>query len=54
MKPGAFCVWCVNDFRKDGKFYSYHENVAHILRTAGFTQHDIAIIDLGVFAPKGQ
>lgn len=47
LKPGAFCVWCVNDFRKDGRFYSYHENTAAILRVAGFVQHDIAIIDLG-------
>jgi DNA modification methylase len=47
LKPGAFCVWCINDFRKDGKFYSYHEHTAEGLRQAGFIQHDIAITDLG-------
>jgi len=47
LKRGAFCVWCVNDFRKRGTFYSYHEAVASILRMAGFIQFDIAITDLG-------
>ena len=47
MKRGAFCVWCINDFRKDGKFYSYHEHTAQLLREAGFKQWDIAITDLG-------
>lgn len=47
LKPGAFCVWCVNDFRMDGKFYSYHEDTASLLRAAGFYQWDIAITDLG-------
>lgn len=47
LKPGAFCIWCVNDFRKDGKFYSYHEHTARLLRKAGFSQWDIAITDLG-------
>jgi hypothetical protein len=47
LKSGAFCVWCVNDFRYEGKFYPYHMHTAQLLRDAGFKQHDIAIIDLG-------
>lgn len=47
LKPGAFCVWCVNDFRKNGKFYSFHEDVASLMRGAGFRQHDALVIDLG-------
>lgn len=47
LKAGAFCVWCVNDFRKGGRFYSYHEDTCAVLRAAGFVQHDIAITDLG-------
>ena len=47
LKNGAFCVWCINDFRKGGRFYSYHEDTAQILRNAGFTQWDICITDLG-------
>ena len=47
LKRGAFCVWCVNDFRKDGRFYSFHMDTAVLLREAGFRQWDIAITDLG-------
>jgi hypothetical protein len=47
LKSGAFCVWCINDFRKDGKFYSYHVDTHRLLKDAGFKQHDCAIIDLG-------
>ena len=47
LKRGAFCIWFVNDFRKDGVFYSYHEDTANCLRKAGFIQHDMLIIDLG-------
>jgi DNA modification methylase len=47
LKAGTFCVWCVNDFRKGGRFYSYHEDTCDVLRAAGFVQHDIAITDLG-------
>lgn len=47
LKPGAFCIWCVNDFRKDRHFYSYHEHTAALLRDAGFYHHDTCITDLG-------
>lgn len=47
LRPQSFCVWCINDFRKNGKFYSYHEDTAQLLRNAGFIQWDIAITDLG-------
>jgi hypothetical protein len=47
LRSGSFCVWCVNDFRYDGKFYNYHGDTIRCLRDAGFKQHDIAITDLG-------
>src|SRR5262252_2091157 len=47
LKSGRFCVWCVNDFRFDGIFRSYHSDVIRLMNKAGFVQHDIAIIDLG-------
>ena len=47
LKPNAFCVWFINDFRLGGKFYSYHTDVIDILTKAGFTQWDIMIVDLG-------
>ena len=48
LKAGSFCVWFVNDFRLNCKFYSYHMHTAQLLRDAGFQQWDIAIVDLGV------
>jgi DNA methylase len=47
LKSGAFCVWCINDFRKDSKFFAYHIDTHRLLKDAGFKQHDCAIIDLG-------
>jgi hypothetical protein len=47
LKSGAFSVWCINDFRYEGKFYPYHLHMAQLLRDAGFRWHDIAITDLG-------
>ena len=47
LRSGAFCVWCVNDFRVGGTFYSYHEDTLVLLRAAGFVQWDLAITDLG-------
>jgi DNA modification methylase len=46
LKRGAFCVWCVNDFRKNGRFYVYHRDVLRLLEIAGFVPWDIMIIDL--------
>jgi hypothetical protein len=47
LKAGSYCVWFINDFRYEGKFYSYHMHTQELLREAGFKQHDIAIVDLG-------
>ena len=47
LKPGAFAAWFINDFRRDGVFYSYHIDTKRILEEAGFIMHDIMIVDLG-------
>lgn len=47
LKPGAFCIWFINDFRINGKFYNYHGDTRDILVKAGFEQWDIIISDLG-------
>lgn len=47
LKSGSFCVWCINNFRKDGKFYAYRTHTEQLLRDAGFTMHDEVITDLG-------
>jgi len=45
LKPNTFFVIEVNDFRRGGVFYTYHEATIQKLRVAGFTIHDIIICD---------
>lgn len=47
LKPGAFCVWFVNDFRSDGVFVPFHVDTMTILSAAGLVLHDVMIVDLG-------
>jgi len=47
LKPGAISQWFVNDFRKGGKFYSYHSDCIRLAKRAGFIQRDMLIVDLG-------
>lgn len=47
LKKDAFAAWYINDFRRDGVFYSYHIDTKRILEEAGFTMWDIMIVDLG-------
>lgn len=47
LKPGAFAVWFVNDFRKKGKFHLYHMDTVRLARKAGFTMHDLLVVDFG-------
>jgi len=44
-KNGAVIVSNISDFRKNGKFYSYHADTITCLEKAGFTIHDIGILD---------
>lgn len=46
LRPGAFCIWCINDFRKDGKFYSYHSDLINIFNNARFKHFNNYITDL--------
>ncbi len=48
LKEDAFCVWFINDFRKNGVFYSFHSDVIRILVEAGFKLWDLLVVDLGV------
>lgn len=47
LKPGAFCIWCINDFRKQKKFYPYHSHIYEILTEEGFEGFNIYVTDLG-------
>lgn len=59
MKPGAYAVINVNDFRRGGAFYAYHADTMALFQRAGWTPHDVWIIEglIGglpkVFAVKG-
>lgn len=45
MKPGAYAVVNVNDFRRNGRFYGYSIDTVNLFRAAGWTHHDTWIID---------
>jgi len=47
LKPGAYTIWFVNDFRRKGKFYPYHYDTMTLAANAGFLHHDMLIVDLG-------
>ena len=44
LKPEKYCVWNINDFRKNGKYYMYHADIAKIIQEVGFKLFDIIII----------
>ena len=44
LKPGKFCIINVNDFRKGGKYYSYHVDTVNALKSVGFEQFDHLIM----------
>lgn len=58
MKPGGVAVINVNDFRRNGRFYSYHSDTIRLFQAAGWTMSDCWIIEglIGslprAFAPK--
>jgi len=45
LKPGRFCVINVNDFRKGGRFYTYHADVLELGESVGFEIFDIIILE---------
>lgn len=47
LKHGSFCVWFVNDFRREGVFHPYHIDTFKILREAKFSAWDMMITDFG-------
>lgn len=47
LKSGAFSVWFINDFRRQGIFHLYHMDIARLGQEAGFTVHDIMVVDFG-------
>ena len=46
LKPGAYAIWCINDFRKNKVFHAYHIDLYNLFVDAGFEPFNIYIIDL--------
>ena len=44
LKQNKYCIWNINDFRMDGKYYMYHADIARIMQEVGFKLWDIVII----------
>ena len=44
LKPGKFCVFNVNDFRKNGKLYAYHADLIRVFLGVGWELFDIGIM----------
>lgn len=45
FKPGGWCVVNVNDFRKGGRFYSYHSDTINLFERAGWETHDMWVVE---------
>jgi len=45
LKQSKFFVININDFRKDGIFYSYHNDIINLYRKIGFKMHDVIIMN---------
>lgn len=44
LKINKYCIFNINDFRKEGKYYMYHADIAWFMRKVGFKFWDIVII----------
>jgi len=44
LKLDSYCIFNVNDFRKNGKYYSYHADVINLFENTGFSMHDVIIV----------
>lgn len=44
LKPNKYCIFNINDFRMDGKFYPYHADIMKLFIEVGFKLHDVIIV----------
>lgn len=47
LKPGSFCIYNANDFRRDKKFYPFHLDLYYLMSNMGFEPFNIYILDQG-------
>jgi len=45
LKSDSYCIFNVNDFRKNGVMYTYHSDVIDLFKKAGFKMHDVIIVE---------
>lgn len=45
FKSGAWVVFNINDFRRDGRFYAYHNDLIDCFTAVGYVLHDIWIVE---------
>jgi len=53
LKPGKFCVWVVNDIRRDKRLIPFGSDTINLFEQAGFHFHDIIINELFGLAIMG-
>ncbi len=46
LKSDGYCVWNVQDFRKDGVYYDYHGDTIQLFKEVGYVHHDTVIFNL--------
>lgn len=44
LKKGGYCIFNINDFRKDGHYYMYHADIARLMERATFKLWDIIVV----------
>ena len=44
LKPGAFCVWVVGDWRESGTFRSFHSDLIRLFTECSLLHHDTIIM----------
>lgn len=47
LKPNTYIAVETNDFRQNGIFHTYHSDMITMLKSAGFSMHDMIICDYG-------
>jgi DNA modification methylase len=53
LKPGGFCIWVIADWRKDGRFYPFHNDLISLFGASGFELWDCIINQLNTPAVQG-
>lgn len=53
VKSGGHAIYVVNDFRRNGKFYDWHNDMIRDFKAAGWELHDLAVNKVNSVAIMG-